>query len=101
MGNGNPTEYILVHILLCIPSWLMWLIIHGGDPPPPDVDRNRLINNIYYVTLAAVALTTAATYQEEVLSARYGPLALVSTMPIVVGLYYNNVAAPAVRKVKA
>ena len=100
---GGTTDYLIT--ILLIYDWLpyiLWLIIHRGDPGPDDrVGPNRIINNIRYAVQASVAIITLSSYQEELLSLRYGPLALLPAMQIAIGLYYNNVAAvPPPRKAK-
>jgi hypothetical protein len=69
-----------------------WLLPNPLPDPPP---YNNLISNVYYVSLAGLILTTAATHPAETFSLRYGPFMLVPAIQIVAGLYQNNAAVRA------
>jgi hypothetical protein len=95
-----PYEYL--YTLIFYYNWpplVLWLLIHGGDPAPDLLGRIRFVNNVYYGTLAVVAVVAMASYQEELRSLEDGALAILPAMQIGLGLYYNNVAAPAARNV--
>lgn len=94
-------EYLSTIFIIQWNPLVLWLLIHGGDPPPPDVASRNTLINIYYGVLTAVTVIAMAPYQEELRTLPYGALAALPAMQIAVGLYYNNVAVPAQKKAKA
>jgi len=90
-----------------VPWWWRWWWRPRYPPPPPppeppwwDPVIDRLFGNVFYLSLAGLALATATTHPEEALSLKYGPFLLLPAIRVVAGLYGNNAALPAVLKSK-
>ena len=110
-SNAQETEYMSRYITLASiialagwcgsvgprpPGWV------GPWPPPPDPLSwvNRVVNNVYYASLAGLIAVTVATHPEEATDFKTGPIMLIPIMQVAAGLIYNNIAVPARERVK-
>jgi hypothetical protein len=80
--------------------WYWWSPSLPPNPIPDPPPYATLIGNVYYLSLAGLVLTTAATHPAEALSLRYGPFMLIPVVQIVAGLVGNNSQPVAAAKAK-